>query len=266
MVDIKQKSKELQPQLRPKSFGEKIKRFFSRTKKQEFTKMQEQAHQMEEQNGAALYDCVQAEQYNMPIGLESIMKKQQRNGIPAQNNIYDKIVSPIESNQDLANLINIYATLKDNNQLNKMYNYMVNEHKKISPEEITEYDEKFFSFIVEPAVMDMSEKVKSGKYDRFDATFRHLYSLDEMGEMFKEKNSREILAKGKNIESRNQEIFDKLNSIFWNNGNEDRRQLYINYLEKNNIHLNKEELLDWMDYRAVMEEFQNPKLMGFHIR
>lgn len=266
MSYIKQKSKELKPHLKPKSFGEKVARFFSRNKKNEVRMAQEQCNEMKEQNGIAISDCIQAEQSNVPKSLDNILKELSKNRTTVKNNIYDKIVSPIENNQDLADLINIYATLKDRNQLNKMYSYMVNEHKKILPEEKAIYDEKFYSFIVEPAVKDMSEKIKIGDYDRFDNTFKHLYTIEEMGQMFKEKNAQEIIARGKNIEGRNQEVFDKLNSIFWNYCNEDRRQLYIKYLQKNNINLGKEELLDWMDYRAVMEEFQNPKLMGFHMR
>lgn len=274
MVNIIQKSKSLELEYRPKSFSENVKSFFSRTKKDELLKMQEQCRQIEYQNSEALYECnqtIQLTKQNMPMSLENMIIEQQRakqreDVIADKNNIYDKIVSPIESNQNLLDLIDIYATLKDNNELNRMYEYIVNEPEIASNKEMMQYKEKFFSFIVEPAVKDLAAKVIDRKYDRYDDTFMHLYTLEDMHEMFTQRNTQDIIDKGKKIEGKNQEVFDKLNSLFWQNGHIDRREIYINYLKANNIHLNQEELLDWMDYRAVMEEFQNPKLMGFHLR
>lgn len=261
----KEKISSLIPKLKPKSFGEMVKRFFLKTRKTERMDIQRTCAEIKMLNEYAIDDCTKASKYTSPMSLESILREQQTKGI-VHNNIFDKIASPIQENQDLVDLINMYATLKDHNQLSQMYSYIVNKQKRILPEEMAQYDDKFFSFIVKPAVIDLSKRVKNGEYHRFDESFAHLYTIEQMEQMFKEKSAEEILEKGKNIEGKNQGIFDKLNSIFWKHGNEDRRQLYINYLKENNINLSETELLDWMDYRAVMEEFQNPKLMGFHLR
>lgn len=179
-------------------------------------------------------------------------------------NVYDKIKSPIESDEDMKKIINIYADLREKNQLDKMYNKIVKDEKKISKEEEKNYIDNYFEYIVEPFTEEMAEKVKSDEYIRFDESFIHLYQIEQMKEMFEEKSAKEIIEKGRILESRNQPVFDKLNSLFWNNGNKDRKEMYIQYLKENNIEFNKEEKLDWMDYRAITEEFQNPKLMGFH--
>ena len=266
MINTKQKYAELQQKLKPKSLGEKVKKFFSNTKIKKY--IQEHETQIEEQCDAAMDDCDQAKQYKILEKNQNKQKIQQGSITGIFNNIYDAIISPISSNQKLVNLLNIYAVLKDKNYLDGIYKYIVTNSWKFDHKNNydSEYDEKFFSHIVGPAAKDLEEKIKSGKYDRFDNSFKHLYSIKQMKDMFEEKNAEEIIAKGRNIETINKNIFDKLNSIFWNNGDKDRRQMYIDYIAKNNINLNREELLDWMDYRAIMEEFQNPKLMGFHMR
>lgn len=266
MINTKQKYAKLQQKLKPKSLGEKVKKFFSNTKIKKY--IQEHETQIEEQCDAAMDDCDQAKQYKILEKNQNKQKIQQGSITGIFNNIYDAIISPISSNQKLVNLLNIYAVLKDKNYLDGIYKYIVTNSWKFDRKNNydSEYDEKFFSHIVGPAAKDLEEKIKSGKYDRFDNSFKHLYSIKQMKDMFEEKNAEEIIAKGRNIENINKNVFDKLNSIFWNNGDKDRRQMYIDYIAKNNINLNREELLDWMDYRAVMEEFQNPKLMGFHMR
>lgn len=47
-------------------------------------------------------------------------------------NIYDSIKSPIDNDEDLINLINIYANLKDNGQLNRMYSHVVKSDLAVS--------------------------------------------------------------------------------------------------------------------------------------
>ena len=265
MPFLRERILNLIPKLKPKSFGKTVKSFFRRTRKVEQEDILRTCAEMRVLNDDIINDSTRAMQVTMPRSLESLLREQQAKGI-VHNSLFDKIVSPIQENQDLVDLINIYAILKDRNQLSKIYTYIVSEQKRISPEQIAQYGDKFYSFIVKPAIIELSKRVKSGEYNRFDESFVHLYTLEQMKQMFEEKGPEEILKRGKKIESTSTEIFDKLNSIFWNNGNEDRRQLYINYLKENGIDLSRSDLLDWMDYRAVMEEFQNPKLMGFHLR
>ena len=265
MPFLRERILNLIPKLKPKSFGKTVKSFFRRTRKVEQEDILRTCAEMRVLNDDIINDSARAMQVTMPRSLESLLREQQAKGI-VHNSLFDKIVSPIQENQDLVDLINIYAILKDRNQLSKIYTYIVSEQKRISPEQIAQYGDKFYSFIVKPAIIELSKRVKSGEYNRFDESFVHLYTLEQMKQMFEEKGPEEILKRGKKIESTSPEIFDKLNSIFWNNGNEDRRQLYINYLKENGIDLSRSDLLDWMDYRAVMEEFQNPKLMGFHLR
>ena len=179
-------------------------------------------------------------------------------------NMYDRINSPLANLENVKRLIAIYARLKDAGKLNKMYNYIVNENKEMSHEESALYNKNFFTYIVEPFVIEMGENLKRGTYDRYDNTFMHLYTVEDMQAIFQEKSAQELIERGRKIESRDPNVYDQLNSIFWKNSNTERKDLYKKFLIANNIQLTEAELLDWMDYRAVIEEFQNPLFMGFH--
>ena len=180
-------------------------------------------------------------------------------------NIYDRIKSPIESDEDLINLINIYANLKDKKQLNKMYSYVTKSDSTISEQEMHVYEDKFFSYIAEPSATKMAQEFRNGSYVRKDNTFMHLYTEEDMQIMFSERSASEIIRRGREIESRNAQIFKKIDPIFWEYGDVERKSLYLQFLIQNGIDLNDAELRDWIDYRAVMEEFQNPRSMGFHL-
>lgn len=179
--------------------------------------------------------------------------------------IYDRIKSPIESDEDLIKLINIYANLKDKKQLNRMYSYAIKSSSAISEQEMQVYEDKFFSYIAEPSATKMAQEFNNGSYVRADNTFMHLYTEEDMQIMFSERSASEIIRRGREIESRNKQIFKKIDPIFWKYGKAERKNLYPQFLRQNGIELNDAELRDWIDYRAVMEEFQNPKAMGFHL-
>lgn len=179
--------------------------------------------------------------------------------------IYDKIKSPIESDENLIKLINIYANLKGKNQLNKMYSYVTKSDSTISEQEMQVYEDKFFSYIAEPSATKMAQDFKNGSYVRSDDTFMHLYTEEDMQIMFSERSASEIIRRGREIESRNAQVFKKVDPIFWKYGEVERKSIYPQFLRQNGIDLNDAELRDWIDYRAVMEEFQNPRAMGFHL-
>ncbi len=180
-------------------------------------------------------------------------------------NIYDRIKSPIESDEDLIKLINIYADLKDKKQLNKMYSYVIKSNSSISEQEMQVYEDRFFSYIAEPSATQMAQELKNGSYVRKDNTFMHLYTEEDMQIMFSERSASEIIRRGREIESKNAQIFKRIDPIFWKYGEAERKSLYPQFLRQNGIDLNDADLRDWIDYRAVMEEFQNPRAMGFHL-
>lgn len=127
------------------------------------------------------------------------------------------------------------------------------------------YEDKFFSYIAEPSATKMAQEFNNGSYVRADSTFMHLYTEQDMQIMFSERRASEIIRRGRKIEFRNKQIFKKIDPIFWKYGGVERKKLYQQFLRQNGVELSDAELRDWMDYRAVMEEFQSPVAMGFHL-
>ena len=184
-----------------------------------------------------------------------------------EGSLYDRIKSPLESDANLLNMLKIYASLKDKNQLNMMYDTIVASTDQISSDDVVKYNDNFAKFIVVPAFKEIEKQVKDGTYIlRQNDGYKPSYSLNEFKQVFSERSVEDIVEKGKLIEKLNPEVFSQINNLYHSDSakNVDRLALYYKFLKSNNINLTDADFIDWSDYRVLLEESITPGIMGFH--